>query len=205
MHFYVRTLTFFPPTRGGELLPLYPVFYVRWKNGCHSLISFAKTNIWVVMTLLSEWYPPPACETNRDSSGSESKGATGSCTHKKEHRQQNATVNPFRNNHRLWRISATKWVFLHHVLLRWILLDMQQKAKCKLKCCLNVSMLSMAKMLTVHLTRHHCICTAQKLHLWVSRARSQSPHRHAHCEFRTVTNIFYNLTRQWDARKGPRP
>lgn len=37
-----------PPTREGELLLLYPVFYVRWKNGCHSLISFAKTNIWVV-------------------------------------------------------------------------------------------------------------------------------------------------------------
>lgn len=69
---------------------------------------------------------------------------------------------------------------------------------------LNVSLLSMAKMLTVHLIRHHCICTAQKLHLWASRARSQSPHRHAHCEFRTVTNIFYNPARQWDARKGPR-
>lgn len=81
------------------------------------------------MTPLSEWYPPPACETNCDSSGSESEGATGSCTHKKERRQQNATVKPFRNNHQLWRISATKWVFLHHALLRWILLDMQQKAK----------------------------------------------------------------------------
>lgn len=32
---------------------------------------------------LSEWYSPPACETNRDNGGGESEGATGLRTHKK--------------------------------------------------------------------------------------------------------------------------